>query len=360
MAKVNNINLKNYRNFKSLNANFENINIIYGNNGAGKTNILESISLMGKGRGFRNANITNLIYKNEKNFLIQSEIENNLNRHNLRIYSEYFENKHKKILNLDNENTRDTNKFIEKSFSFLFFLPEMERLFLSSPTYRRNFLDKLIFSKNKNYNKLINSYKRNILERGKILNSLNYDLNWIKTIENAIIKNGLEIYNLRNKQISLLNDELGQFNKYNNYPFRIKFEIEDSFYNNTIDEQIYAESLEGARNIDSQIGGSKIGPHKSDLYAIVNDQTNASQLSTGQQKTLILMTLFAQCKYLINQNIKPILLFDEICSHLDDINRKILLDLTKQFDAQFFFTGTEKSLFSFMSTNVNFCNISKL
>ena len=360
MAKVNSITLKNYRNFKSLKANFENVNIIYGNNGTGKTNILESISLMGKGRGFRNANITNLIYKNKKNFLVESEIEKNLNRYNLKIYSEYFENKYKKILNLDNENTRDTNKFIETSFSFLYFLPEMERLFLSSPTYRRNFLDKLIFSKNKNYNKLINSYKRNIIERSKILNTPTYDLNWIKTIENAIIKNGLEIYNLRNKQISLLNDELVQFNNYNNYPFSAKFEIEDNFYNNIIDEQNYAESLEGSRNIDSQIGGAKIGPHKSDLYAIVNDHTNASQLSTGQQKTLILMTLLAHCKYLINQNIKPILLFDEICSHLDDINRKILLDLTKQFDAQFFFTGTEKSFFSFMSTNVNFCNISKL
>ncbi len=360
MVKVNNITLKNYRNFKSLKANFENVNIIYGNNGTGKTNILESISLMGKGRGFRNANIINLIYKNENNFLVESEIEQNLNKYNLKIYSEYFENKYKKILNLDNENTKDTNKFIETSFSFLYFLPEMERLFLSSPTYRRNFLDKLIFSKNKNYNKLINSYKRNIIERSKILNLPTYDLNWIKTIENAIIKTGLEIYKLRNKQISLLNDELEHFNKYNNYPFSAKFEIEDNFYNNTIDEQKYAKSLEGTRNIDSQIGGAKIGPHKSDLYAIVNEQTNASQLSTGQQKTLILMTLFAQCKYLINQNIKPILLFDEICSHLDDINRKILLDLTKQFDAQFFFTGTEKSLFSFMSTNVNFYNISKL
>ena len=73
------------------------------------------------------------------------------------------------------------------------------------------------------------------------------------------------------------------------------------------------------------------------------------------------MTLIAQCNYLVfSKNITPILLFDEICSHLDEINRKILLDLTDQFDIQFFFTGTEKSLFSFMSTNVEFYNITEI
>ena len=70
------------------------------------------------------------------------------------------------------------------------------------------------------------------------------------------------------------------------------------------------------------------------------------------------MMLIAQCNHLIKtKKIKPIFLFDEICSHLDRINRKILLDLTLQYDIQFFLTGTEKSLFSFMSTNTEFYNI---
>ena len=58
------------------------------------------------------------------------------------------------------------------------------------------------------------------------------------------------------------------------------------------------------------------------------------------------MLLISQCKYLVSQNkIKPILLFDEICSHLDDINRKVLLDLIQEFDLQLFITGTEKVYF---------------
>ena len=83
-----------------------------------------------------------------------------------------------------------------------------------------------------------------------------------------------------------------------------------------------------------------------------------SQLSTGQQKTLILLMFISQCKYLIDSyDRKPILLLDEICSHLDDLNRNILLTLVESFDLQVFMTGTTKNLFSFLSTNTNFCNI---
>ena len=71
--------------------------------------------------------------------------------------------------------------------------------------------------------------------------------------------------------------------------------------------------------------------------------------------------LLAQCDILISKkNIKPILLLDEICSHLDSNNRKILLDMINKFDIQFFLTGTEKTLFSFISTNTDFYNITNI
>ena len=94
---------------------------------------------------------------------------------------------------------------------------------------------------------------------------------------------------------------------------------------------------------------------------MINEDIDASLLSTGQQKTLVLMILIAECNYLINtKNITPIVLFDEICSHLDSVNRQLLLEMTDLFDIQFFLTGTEKSLFSFISTNADFYNISEL
>ncbi len=90
----------------------------------------------------------------------------------------------------------------------------------------------------------------------------------------------------------------------------------------------------------------------------VNDNSFVSQLSTGQQKTIILLMYLSQCKYLSEVKSKqPILLLDEVCSHLDDINRNVLLTLIETFKLQIFMTGTSENLFSFLSTNANFCNI---
>ena len=93
----------------------------------------------------------------------------------------------------------------------------------------------------------------------------------------------------------------------------------------------------------------------------INNDFDASLLSTGQQKTVVLMILLAQCNYLVNcKDINPILLLDEIGSHLDSNNRQILLDMINRFEIQFFLTGTDKDLFSFVSTKAQFYNITEL
>ncbi len=339
----------------------ERSNIFFGNNGSGKTNILESISLLSKGRGFRNSNIENLIRRNEKEFYIETILyENNID-YNIKISSQKKNQNYKKIILLNDENSKETKKFLDDSISLLFFLPEMERLFLSSPSFRRNFIDKLIFSEQKSYNKLINTYKKNLVERNKILQIPNFDKSWIDIKEGELCDNALNIYKLRLNQLNIINENLNIINQNNEYPFNITLKIQDKIYDKNLNKDKYLNYLNLNRDYDAKFGGSKIGPHKSDIVATINNEIDASQLSTGQQKTVILMILFAQCNYLVNmKKIKPLLLFDEICSHLDDINRNILLNLINNFNLQFFLTGTDKSLFSFMSTKSEFYNISEL
>ena len=101
--------------------------------------------------------------------------------------------------------------------------------------------------------------------------------------------------------------------------------------------------------------------NNNNIIATINNEFDAAQLSTGQQKTVVLMMLLAQSYFLINlKKIKPILLLDEICSHLDSGNRQILLDMINTFNIQLFLTGTDKSLFSFISTNAKYYNITKI
>ena len=116
--------------------------------------------------------------------------------------------------------------------------------------------------------------------------------------------------------------------------------------------------MKNSSKFDTLVGGCGIGPHKSDYIFYVNKDSFVSQLSTGQQKTIILLLYLSQCKYLVDiKNKKPILLLDEICSHLDEVNRHVLMTLIESFSLQIFMTGTSKNLFSFLSTNTNFCNI---
>ena len=362
MIKINRINLNNYRNFSSCNIEFNsNCNIFFGNNGSGKTNILEAISLISKGKGFRNDKIINIIKNNELYFDINAEVEKDTNLYNVKVTSKKINDVHKKILSLNDEISKDAESFLYSQLSFIIFLPEMERLFVSSPSKRRDFIDKLIFSENKNYNRIINNYKKNILERTKILQLYNSSSDWLSTVEKNISELGIEIYNLRSDKLDQLTVELKNIELEKEIFQNIQLSVSDDFLSKNIDIHKYKAILKQNREIDKKIGGAKIGPHKSDIKVLIKNGINASQLSTGQQKTLVILFLIAQCNYLtIKKKLYPILLLDEICSHLDDINRELILGLSKRFGIQIFMTGTHKSLFSFISTNANFYNITDI
>ena len=363
MAYFKDINFNNYRNFSNFNLNFESgCNIILGNNGSGKTNILEGLSLFEKGRGIRKEKILNLInFENQKNeFVIKSTLNDDNIIINAKVYS--GDKKLKKISINDSTNIESIKNF-ESLFSIIYFLPEMERLFLSSPSTRRNFLDRLIFSYDKNYSLIINKYKKNINERQYLLKTDRYDETWICKLENNIVNLGLDIYKKRLSQIEILNKNLIEFSVESNFFYNYSFQLSDQLLEKNIkilyDKELYLFELKNNRSKDLFSGGCTFGPHRSDFIGF-NKQNNfnLSQLSTGQQKTIVLLLIIFQSKYLIsNLDIKPIVLFDEVCSHLDDSNRELLLHLSNDLKVQTFMTGTEKDFFSFLSTKANYCNI---
>ena len=362
MAKIKNIQLFNFRNFKNYKTTFDDkLNILFGDNGSGKTNILEGISLIAKGRGIRNSSIVDLIKKKQDNFKIKNILEIQKNTYDVDISLDKNNYKYKKIIRVNEDSSKESLNFLNKSISFLVFLPEMERLFQASPSYRRNFIDRLIFSARKDYNTLINKYKKYLIERIKILKEDNFDNHWLNEIEKNISIIGLEIYETRYKQLQLLNNNIRSLDSLGKFRFSIDLKFKDSFFNKGLDFDNYLSSLRDSRYFDKLNGGTKIGPHRSDIIAVINNEFEASSLSTGQQKTVVLMILLAQCHNLINNNfINPIILFDEIGSHLDSFNRNILLDMINRFDIQFFLTGTEKNIFSFISTKAEFYNISDI
>ena len=359
MGYFKDIKLNNFRNFKQYSIEFsKNCNVLYGKNGSGKTNILEAISLFNKGRGIRKDQIINFIKYNEDNFVNFANFEELKGTYEIKINSEISNNNAVKKIYLNNDSSKEALDHLYSLFSFLVFLPETERLFIASPNFRRNFIDSFIFSRNNKYNTLINKYKRNIIERTKVLKLDGYEDSWIKKLEENISSIGIEIYKERNTQVVSIMKNISLLNQHEKLPFDLNIQLIDKFFKEDLDIEQYMDELKKSREIDQLIGGANKGPHKSDFKFLVNDNFLVSQLSTGQQKTIILLLFLAQSNYLVNEcNLSPILLMDEVCSHLDDINRKLLLKISQQFNLQIFMTGTDKNLFSFLSTNTNFCNI---
>ncbi len=231
MGYFNNINLLNFRNFENYSLNFSTgCNVLYGKNGTGKTNILESISLFSKGRGLRKDKLSNIIKKNSNKFIIKSDFQNNEIIYNLTSETLNIDNKVKKVLLVNRDKSKESIDRIYKLITFLYFLPETERLFLLSPSFRRNFIDQLIFTYKNNYNKLINQYTKYIQERSKILSTHSYDESWLIELEKNISKNALEIYSLRGKQVKLMNNNLNDYLSNFNLPFKINIQLSDKFY----------------------------------------------------------------------------------------------------------------------------------
>ena len=370
MSYFQNLKLENYRNFNNFEISFvSGCNILIGKNGSGKSNILESLSLFEKGKGFRNDNIKNFINytSNKNNFKITSIFIDEKIEINLSLFNQVNKNGTIKKLLINDNSSSDSIRYFENLFSFIYFLPEMERLFVNSPSVRRNFLDRLIYTSDKNYKNLINNYKKNIFERQKILKNYNYDYEWIKNLEKKIADLGIQIYQKRFKHISIINSNIRDLDTYKNFSYKILLSISDDLVKNEKENilniyELYLRKLEDSRELDGIVGGCKIGPHKSDIVGYnIENNFNINQFSTGQQKTVILLIILAHCNFLIKEiKIKPIILFDEVCSHLDIENRELLLYLIEILNVQTFITGTEKNFFSFLSTKATHYNINKL
>ena len=363
------VKLENFRNFDQYKINLDkNCNILFGNNGSGKTNILESISLFEKGNGFRKDKINNLVnYKSKINiFKILGSFINNHNEINLLLFNQINNNKTKKILSVNNSTSRDSIKYFEDMFSIISFLPEMERLFLTSPSIRRNFLDQLIYGVDKSYLKTLSEYKKKVFERYNILKNKIFDKEWIKKIENDIVDLGILIYMQRYNHLKKLNSFLKFSQKLNKTLYQIELKISDKLFNDLEEpndklKDIFLNELKKSRNFDLIVGGSRVGPHKSDIMGInLLSNLNINQFSTGQQKTVVLLIIIAQCKCLLKaMNKNPIILFDEVCSHLDNDNRSLLLEIIESLNVQTIMTGTEEKFFSFLSTKGTYFNIDK-
>lgn len=325
------IKVKNFRNYEEefieLNPN---INIIYGNNAQGKTNLLESIYFLSLSKSHRSLNDKDLIKEGEDSLRVYADAI-------LNEFPKSFEIKllnNRKLYKIDNNSVKSLNEYLS-NLKVIIFFPEDLDIVKSSPDVRRRYLNIQISQLNKNYFKVLTEYNRLLKIRNDLLKrNLKdgyLDEQYFSIITNYLIEKASYIYCIRNKYITKINELIGNYyesisnykNLKLNYINNLKTEIYDYENNKRILEKRFKELYDA----ELKSGITLIGPQKDDIEFILNDKNLKIYGSQGQQRMAVLALKLVEIEIFTKEsNDTPILLLDDVFSELDEIKKNNLLN----------------------------------
>lgn len=333
-----NLNLINFRNYENLEISFSNkLNIITGNNGSGKTNLIEAIYMLALTKSFRGSTDNVVIKKKENKTIISGTINNNIKTR----YSLELSSTGKKAI--------ITNKRIEKLSDYIshinvvLFNPDDLYLIKSTPSVRRKLLNVEISQLDNNYLKDLNNYNSLIKQRNAYLKTMylnNYtSKDYLDILTEKIIDYGEKIYLKRKEFIDKVNLYLPDiFNKITNSSgYKINY-VSDF---NDFDKSKILENYKKNEEKDIILGKTTIGIHHDDIKFTLNNENLKDFGSEGFQKIAILSFRLAEVKLFYDKKgFYPILILDDLFSEIDNgkIN-KIIKYLNS--DIQTFITVTD-------------------
>ena len=366
--KLRSVYLENFRSYKKLNIEVKNFKyvILTGKNGIGKTNILEAISFLSPGKGFRNIRLDEVINtesnSNQSSIFFIIEKENQKNEIGIGFTKESIDNRFqgRKIIHLNGKKLKRQSD-LPNLVSLIWLTPEMDIFFRTSSLFRRKFVDRCIFNLNPEYLDNLKIYEKNLNERNKILKDISTkdlfyiegkniekDL-WLKKIEEKLVNEGIKIFQER---IKFSNDFNSISNNSKSFPkinISLIGDIEKILLTEKLDsvKAMYIQKLQNSRKIDSIKGSISYGPNKSDLKVVfLKKKLLAEKCSTGEQKIILISLIIQFCKLMNNKGNFPILLLDEIVAHLDNKIKISLFEELKTLKNQVWMSGSDKSLFS--------------
>ena len=353
-TQIETVRLTNFRNFIQKEFSFSpSLNAIIGRNGVGKTNLLEAISLAAPGRGLRGSKIEELENINSNTYLKGFNISLNFiyKATNYNFSTAKLTNSNKRIFTLNNNRLKKQTD-IAHYLNLLWLTPLYDSIFSASKTERRKFFDRIIFNLHPEH--ISNLQKYDYYQRERINIMLNYGIkaSWLDTIELKLAELNSAIAATRVEIIKYLNNELEALDA--KYPKALLY-FADGFEKMYLDkiapreiEQEAKNLLYKNRNNDLHKKQTMLGIHKTDFSCFyLKKNINSIYCSTGEQKSLLASIFIALARLLSKINGKtPILLLDEILSHLDKKNSLAFIEDLKILNVQAIMTGTDKKFFT--------------
>jgi len=336
--KIHHLKLINFRNYERLDIDFsDTYNIIYGKNGEGKTNLVESIYVLGLTKSFRGSVDKVLIMNNKDVCKVEGKVQDK------------YVNDYKIIIKNDGKKVKVNNTKIEKlsdyisKISIVLFNPDDLRFIKESPSIRRKAINLEISQLNNIYLKDLNMYEKLLKQRNMYLKTVNLNANssydYLDVLTSKLIDYGEKIYNSRLEYINHLNKGI------NNYFKRIcnidNLEIDYVSDFNDFDKDKIIKKYKNNLNRDIILGKTTLGVHHDDFIFKMNKQYIKDYGSEGQQKNAIIAYKLSELDifYKLHKDY-PILILDDLFSELDIEKIKNILNLINH-DIQTFITTTE-------------------
>ncbi|WP_068547035.1 DNA replication/repair protein RecF [Thalassotalea crassostreae] len=329
------LSVNNFRNLAATNNSFdEKLNLIIGNNGSGKSSLLESIFFLGHGKSFRTTRIENLVSKEHDAFVVSAR-DDKSNQLGVQRYKD----------GLFNIKINGDSKFrlsdLAKNIAVQVITPETFRLFFGGPKERRKFVDLGLFHVEHHYAELWRNFRKVLIQRNACLKNRirgqQFDY-W--TTE--FCQYSKQLADIRKQYIDTLSEELE--------PWltillpSLKEKIRLSYSQGWAGKKDLADVLAENNERELKYGHSLFGAHKFDV-SFHCDKTNIEQvLSRGQQKLFLMALTIAQASLIFNsQQVTPILLIDDIGAELDSGSRSALATAIKELNCQLFITAIDNN-----------------
>ena len=335
------IKLNHFRNYSKQEINLKDgINVIYGDNAAGKTNIIEAVFLCAIGKSFRTNKDKELIqFKNEKAMV---EIEYEKKDRNADIK---FEIEDKKSIFLNQIKLNKLSELIG-NLNVVLFSPDDIEILKDGPSKRRKFLNILISQLRPNYIYLLNSYLKTLEQRNHYLRQIkleNKDEDLLDIWDEKLANTGKEIFEYRKEFIEKIKKKIKEIHK--------KIAAEETIkikYNSDLEKE-YLEKLKESRKGDIQKGFTQYGIHKDDFTIWINEKQVNIYGSQGQHRTAILSLKLSELEIVYDEvGEYPILLLDDFMSELDESRRNSLIKSIEK--CQVIITCTDKIILE----NINY------
>lgn len=338
---LNSLALVNYKNYEEASLEFsEDINVFIGENGAGKTNLLDAIYYLAYCRSFLNPIDKQSIRIGEKFFVIQGDFERD--EKHIGITCAIKEGQKKKI----KRNKKEYEKLSDHigQFPAVVISPYDTNLIAEGSETRRKFIDSIISQFDRVYLETLIRYNKVLKQRNALLKQFQelriFDQESIDVWDVQLIELGKVIYE---KRISFLEAFIPVFQTYFD-AISNKKEVIDISYRSQLQDVDFKEGLSQCRRKDNAVGYSTFGIHKDDLVFLIHDQPIKKFGSQGQQKSFLIALKLAQFDVIRkNLEVRPILLLDDIFDKLDHQRVSHLMQLiSDHVFGQVFITDTDE------------------